>query len=298
MSPSAAAPVIWPWLDRKRRFSKLKAATFAALFVPPVWLVYQVATGGFGPVPLGGMTYWSGVFATALLLIALAITPATMLLRFGALVIVRRMIGVTALVYTLAHIVIYFALRFWNFAAILREMTTRISLVLATLATLGLLVLGATSFDRAVARMGPRWQQLHDTVYVITALGLVHYLLSPDVYAEQYLLSGIFFWLMGFRLLRRLGRALSLPALAALALAAGVFTMLLEALWLSAYQDYEPVQTLSFNFTLPDGLTPSWKVLILGGVMAALAAVRMPGRQPGSKAPGRQAPQPAGGEDD
>ena len=68
--------LIWPWQDRKHRLSWLKAGTFTLMFVPAIWLVYQVGTDQFGPVPLGGMTYWSGVWATALLLLALAITPA------------------------------------------------------------------------------------------------------------------------------------------------------------------------------------------------------------------------------
>src|SRR5579864_3875339 len=185
MSGTAAGPsrVTWPWLDRKRRFSWLKAGTFALMFAPAIWLIHQVAGGQFGPVPLGGMTYWSGVWATTLLLLALAITPALIILRWGRLVIVRRMIGVSALAYTVAHIFIYFALRFWNFASIAYEMATRVSLMLASIATAGLIVLGATSFDAAVERLGlQRWQRLHDTVYMLTGLALVHYLLSPDVY--------------------------------------------------------------------------------------------------------------------
>jgi sulfoxide reductase heme-binding subunit YedZ len=86
-----------PWQDRNRRFSWLKATTFALMFVPPIWLVDQVETGEFGPVPLGGMTYWSGLWATALLILALTITPAATIFRWGALIDVRRMIGVTAL---------------------------------------------------------------------------------------------------------------------------------------------------------------------------------------------------------
>src|SRR5437588_4002915 len=68
--------LIWPWQDRIRKFSWLKATTFALMFAPAIWLVYQVGTQQFGPVPLGGMTYWSGFWSLALLLLALAITPA------------------------------------------------------------------------------------------------------------------------------------------------------------------------------------------------------------------------------
>ncbi len=269
------SPMTWPWLDRRHRFSWLKAGTFALMFAPAIWLIHQVAMGQFGPVPLGGMTYWSGVWATALLLLALAITPTVTIFGWGRLIIVRRMIGVAALAYTIAHIFIYFALRFWNFASIAHEMATRVSLILASVATVGLIVLGATSFDAVVQRMElQRWQRLHNTVYVLAGLALVHYLLSPDVYAEQYLLSGIFFWLMGWRLLKRGGYATAMKSLALLALASCLFTMLLEAVWLWAYHGYAPLQTLAFNFTLIESLSPAWKVLALGFLIALAGAVR------------------------
>jgi methionine sulfoxide reductase heme-binding subunit len=103
---------------------------------------------------------------------------------------------------TIAHIIIYFALRFWNFASIAHEMVTRISLILATVATIGLIALGATSVDAAVRRMGAKgWQRLHNAIYVIAALALIHHLLTPDAYPEQCLMSGIFFWLMVWRIL-------------------------------------------------------------------------------------------------
>src|SRR5262249_43828577 len=100
------SPVIWPWHDGNR-FSWLKACTLALAFVPALWSIAQVRTGQFGPVPLGGMTYWSGLWATAILLLALAVTPAATIFRWRRLIIVRRMVGVTALAYTVAHIVIY-----------------------------------------------------------------------------------------------------------------------------------------------------------------------------------------------
>jgi sulfoxide reductase heme-binding subunit YedZ len=185
--------LIGPWRARNHEFSALKTATLALMFVPAIWLIYQVATEQFGPVPLGGMTYWSGLFATGLLMLALAITPVATIFAWARLIVIRRMIGVTALAYTIAHLIIYFALRFWNFASIAHEMLTRVSLILATIATLGLVALGATSLDDAIRRMGARnWQRLHNAIYVIGALAIIHYLLSPDIYLEQYLMSGIF----------------------------------------------------------------------------------------------------------
>jgi methionine sulfoxide reductase heme-binding subunit len=280
--------LIWPWQDRTHGFSWLKASVLALMFVPAIWLEWQVATEQFGPVPLGGMTFWSGVWATAILLLALAITPMATILRWRRLLIVRRMSGVTALAYTVAHLVIYFALRLWNFAHIAHEMATRLSLILASVATIGLIALGATSLDAAVQRMGAQgWQRLHNAIYLIAALALVHFLLSPDIYPEQYLLSGLFFWLMVWRMLDRRGRGADATALAVLAVAAGLFTALLEALWIWAYHGYAPVRTLANNFTLDLGIAPAWQVLGLGLLMAAAALARQALRATGMAEPVR-----------
>jgi sulfoxide reductase heme-binding subunit YedZ len=266
--------MIFPWQDRDRRLSWLKAIVFVLLFAPAIWLVDQVATGEFGPVPLGGMTYWSGVWATTLLLLALAVTPAAVILRWSRLILVRRMIGVAALAYTIAHLFIYFALRFWNFASIAHEMATRLSLIIATLATLGLVALGVTSLDAAVRRMGRNWQLLHNAVYACAALALVHYLMSPDSYPEQALLSGAFFWLMAWRALQRRRLGTNPAALAALAAVSCVFTAVLEALWIWAYHGYGPGETFGNDFNLVFGIAPAWKILALGLVIALAAAIR------------------------
>jgi sulfoxide reductase heme-binding subunit YedZ len=258
------------------------------MFAPAIWLIDQVATEQFGPVPLGGMTFWSGVWATAILLLALAITPMATILRWRRLLIVRRMIGVTALAYTVAHLIIYFALRLWNFAHIAHEMVTRLSLILASVATIGLIALGATSLDAAVRRMGAQgWQRLHNAIYLIAALALVHFLLSPDIYPEQYLLSGLFFWLIVWRMFDRRGRGADARALAVLAVASGLFTALLEALWIWAYHGYPPAGTLANNFTLDLGIAPAWQVLALGLLMAAAALARQALRATGMAEPVR-----------
>jgi methionine sulfoxide reductase heme-binding subunit len=267
--------MIWPWQDRDHSFSWLKVSTFALMFVPAIWLVYELGAGEFGPVPLGGLTYWSGLWATALLLLALAITPVVTIFHSGRLILVRRMIGVTALAYTVAHIIIYFALRFWNFASIAHEMATRLSLIVATVSTIGLIALGATSLDAAVERMGPAgWNRLHGTVYVITALALIHYLLSPGSFPDQALTSGMFFWLVVWRVLNRRRRGADAVVLAILAVASCLVTALLEAGWNWAYHGDEPGWVLGNNFSLVLGISPAWKILVIGLLTALAAATR------------------------
>src|SRR5262252_43796 len=264
--------MIWPWQDGKQGFSWLKAGTLALMFVPAILMLHDLATGQFGPVPLGGLTYWSGVWATAILLLALAITPAATIFQWRRLLIVRRMIGVTALAYTVAHIIIYFALRFWNFAFIANEIVTRLSLIVATVSTIGLIALGITSVDGAVRRMGPRgWQQLHNAIYVVTALALLHYLLSPGLFPDQFLMSGIFFWLMVWRVLDRRRQGRDSGALALLAVGSCVFTAAFELGWIWAFRGYALSEILSIYFTPILGIPPPWTILVLGLVIAVAA---------------------------
>ena len=271
--------LIWPWQDRSLRFSWLKAGTFALMCAPAIWIISELDAGEFGPVPLGGMTYWSGVWATALLLLALAVTPAAAILRSGRLILVRRMIGVTALVYTLAHVAIYFALRFWDFTSIALEMATRLSLIVATLSMIGLIALGVTSFDAAVQRMGAQdWNRLHNLVYASAALALFHYLLSPGTFPDQFLMSGMFFWLMTWRVLQRRRRGTDAVTLTMLALASGAFTALFEVAWNSIYHGDKPLWVLGNNLSLVLGIPPAWKVLALGLLIALAAAIR--GKRP------------------
>jgi methionine sulfoxide reductase heme-binding subunit len=267
--------MIWPWQDGRHGFSWLKAGTLAVMFLPAIWLIDQVATGEFGPVPLGGMTYWSGFWATAILLAALAITPASAIFGWRRLIIVRRMIGVTALAYTVAHIIIYFALRFWDFAFIANEMATRLSLIVATASTIGLIALGATSVDAAVRRMGAKgWQRLHSAVYVTTALAILHYLLSPGLFPDQFLLSGLFFWLMTWRLLERRGQGANAGALALLAVASCLFTAAFEIGCIWAFRGYALSEIFSIYFTPILGIPPAWTILALGFLIAGAAYAR------------------------
>lgn len=272
--------VIWPWQDRHRRFSWLKAIAFALMLLPAIRLAWQVDSGEFGlpSMALGGLTYWSGVWATVILLMALTVTPASIVFRWRALIDVRRMIGVTALVYTLAHMAIYFALRSFNIAAIAGEMATRLTLIAATLSTIGLIVLGATSLDAAVRRMGARgWQRLHNTNYAISALAVFHVLIARGTYAEQYLLCGLFVWLMAWRLLARYGAGTDAKALALLAVVSSLLTAFLEAGFVLARRGYELSWTLGNNLTLASldvGIPPSWQVLAFGLVFALGAVVR------------------------
>jgi sulfoxide reductase heme-binding subunit YedZ len=250
------------------------------MLAPAIRTAYLVDAGDYGaawPIILGGLTYWSGVWATVILLMALAVTPAVTIFRWPALVDVRRMVGVTALVYTIAHMVVYFVFRH-DLAFILNDMTTRWSMIVATLSTIGLIVLGVTSVDAAIAYMGAKnWQRLHTTNYVISGLAILHVVLARGTYTEQYMLTGLFFWLMAWRVLARYGLGVDARALVMLAVASCLVAAFLEAGFLWARRGFEVLATLGYNLTLAileAGVPPAWQVLAFGLLVALGAAGR------------------------
>jgi sulfoxide reductase heme-binding subunit YedZ len=188
------------------------------------------------------------------------------------------MIGVSALVYSIAHMVIYFAFRHWDFAYIVNDMSTRLTLIVATASTVGLIALGATSVDAAVRYMGARnWQRLHTTNYVISALAILHVVLARGTYTEQYMLAGIFFWLMAWRVLARFGLGAHVKTLLILAIASCLVSAFLEASFLWSHRGFEVPETLGYNFSLAIleiGYPPAWQVPALGLLVALGAAAR------------------------
>jgi len=259
---------IWPWQDRNCRFSWLKMWTLVLLLAPAIRFSYQVSAGEFGTFPLSGMVYWSGVWATVILLFALVVTPVAKIFRWHAIIDVRRMAGVTALVYTMGHAFVFFAFRSWDISLIIKETIARWSPIVAILSAIGLIVLASTSFDAAVRCMGvKRWQWLHNTVYVTATLAIGHVLLVRGVYPEQFVMTGLFLWLMIWRMLNWYRLGTDLKALTLLALGSSLVTALLEATWYWSRRGYEVSGTLRNNFSLMTfdiGIPPIWQVLAFG----------------------------------
>ena len=70
-------------------------------------LAYWWAAGMLGGRPVTEVIHGTGDWAIRYILISLAITPAARVLNWPRLLLVRRMVGLTALAYALAHLTLY-----------------------------------------------------------------------------------------------------------------------------------------------------------------------------------------------
>ena len=269
------APRFWPWLDRAGRLSWLKLVLFLACLAPACELAIAYRLDALGAKPVTALIHGTGEWAVRFLLAGLAITPLRRIADWPKLILVRRMLGVTAMAYALAHLALYVADQNFDLVKVVSEIALRIYLTIGFVALAGLIALGATSTDAAIRNMGPNWHRLHRLVYTITVLGLVHYFLQAkiDVSAPVFW-TGVFLLLMGWRIMRKFRLPERPWALLLLAIAAALLTAGLEAAWYGLASGVPASLVLAANLDFSGPIRPAWWVLAVGLALPVTALVR------------------------
>ncbi len=265
-----------PWNTRTGELSPLKLSVFIYTLVPLTWLALQAANGWLGSKPLTEAIHQSGDWAVRFLLMSLAITPLRSIGNWPKLILVRRMLGLTALGYTLLHFTLYTALEAFDLGKVASEIVLRTYLTIGFAALLGLAALGVTSTDGMIRRMGAlRWNRLHSFVYGIAVLALVHFAMQKKLdISEPALMAGLFIWLMGFRLLRKREWSTGPLMLAGLAVAAWLLTVIVEAGWYATMTGVNARRILWANLDFEYVIRPAWWVLAASLAMAAISLIR------------------------
>jgi methionine sulfoxide reductase heme-binding subunit len=292
------------WRDSRGRLSALRIATLALLLWPVgLALVAWQTEIRFEARPVNDLIHRAGFWMLMFLLLSLAVTPLRRIARYGQLVDVRRMIGVGAFCYGVAHLTLYALDQMFDLLHVANEIAVRVYLTIGFTALLGLAVLAATSTDgMARALGGLRWRRLHRLVYVIAVLALVHFFQQTKLdVTVPTLVTGLFIWLIGYRLIAwRWKRPGELPTwlLLALSVAAAALTFAGEAIGIAIAFNVSPLAVLqtAFDFDLDnlDMVRPGWYVLSagLGVVVIDLVCARWRTRRPRKPAPAREPADP------
>jgi len=267
-----------PWYDYGERFSPAKAAVFLALFVPALWTAFAYASDQLGARPLTEAIHQFGDWTIRLIFIALAISPARIVLQWPFLLQLRRMVGVAAFAYVLIHFSLYVVDESLDLPTVAAEIVLRIYLTIGFAALLGLGALAITSTDGWQRKLGARrWQKLHRLIYPIAFLAVIHFCLQSKLDEwEPTIMAGIYVWLMTCRVITwRYGRGrLPLWAMAAASLAAAALTALGEAFYFWIAMGAPFLLVVAANWSLETGIRPGWVVLAGTGAIALLGAAR------------------------
>lgn len=205
-----------PWRPDARSMFAAKAVVHLLALTPAAILAWQIraeyltGSGGLGADPVAAIEHRLGLWALRLLLVTLAITPLRQLTGQPVLLRFRRMLGLYAFTYATLHFSAYLVLDlrgYWT--QIFEEIVKRPYITVGFAAWLLLLPLAITSTQAAIRRLGRNWARLHQLVYAIAVLAVLHFwwLVKSDI-REPAMYAGILALLLGWRAWKKL-RAIS-----------------------------------------------------------------------------------------
>ena len=266
------------WRDKRGWLSALRIGTVALLLIPLAKALFDAHAIVHGARPLNDLIHRAGFWALVFLGVTLAVTPFRRITRYGNLIDVRRMLGVGTFCYIAAHLTLFTADQGFDPGKVVHEISHRWYLIIGGTAWLGLATLAATSTDGMVRRLGGlRWRRLHQLVYGIALLALIHYFqqTKADITVPTFAAS-LFGWLICYRLLawwRGTGELTTL-SLFALTIAVASLTFIGEAIGIAIAFHVSPLRVFEVAFDLDAGIRPGWEVLAAGLAVVALDFVR------------------------
>jgi len=185
-----------------------KPALFALCLLPLGWLVGGAFADQLGANPAETLIRSLGDWTLRGLCLTLAITPLRVASGQPALARFRRMLGLFSFFYASLHLLAYGWLDMGlELGEIAHDIAKRPFILMGFTAWLLLVPLAATSFNRAIKALGARrWQALHKLVYLLTLVGLAHFIwmrAGKHNFAEPAVYGLVLAVLLGWRLLKR-----------------------------------------------------------------------------------------------
>jgi sulfoxide reductase heme-binding subunit YedZ len=170
-------------------------------------LFYRAFWGDLGVNPVETLQLTSGETALVILLCSLAVTPVRRITGWNWLQSFRRLLGLWAFFYAVAHFLFYIlfdqACVYWSdcqLAAVVDDVIKRKFILSGMVSLLAMVPLALTSTKGWIRRLGKRWQKLHRLAYVAGIAGAIHYIWKTKVpEPEPYTYAGVLLVLLGAR---------------------------------------------------------------------------------------------------
>jgi sulfoxide reductase heme-binding subunit YedZ len=159
--------------------------------VPLAALLWAAFDDGLGANPVERLTHETGQWTLRFLLLTLSMTPLRQWTGLAAWIRFRRLLGLYTFFYLACHFMIWFiADHSLDVIAMGEDIIKRPYITLGFSALLLMLPLAITSNQAMIRRLGKKWKSLHQLVYLILSLGVLHFIwlvkadyLEPTIYA-------------------------------------------------------------------------------------------------------------------
>ena len=162
----------------KKKLTRIQAIVHVSSWLPFLILLWNLLSNNLGANPIQTITTYTGRTALNLLFFTLLCTPLNSVGITSAL-LVRRALGLYSFLYTLLHFLTFTILDYgFQISEIAYLIFHQIFLFLGLIAFILLIALTITSTAYWIRRMGIWWKRLHQLIYAIGILVVVHFYLA------------------------------------------------------------------------------------------------------------------------
>lgn len=189
-------------VPNKRQIGYLKAALFILCLIPLMRLIGLGFLDALSANPVEFIERSTGFWTILILLSSLSLTPIRLITGRTWQLQFRRMLGLFMFFYACLHITTYFWLDYsFDWTAITQDIIKHPYVLVGFTAFILTVPLAVTSNHFMIRVLRSHWKQLHQLVYLIAPLGVIHFwwLVKKDV-SEPLVFAVILLLLFGIRL--------------------------------------------------------------------------------------------------
>ena len=173
---------------KKIPYTPLQIAIFVYAWSCIALLIFDLITGRLSANPIQDLERRTGRHAISLLVLTLMCTPINTIFKWREPLKRRRALGLYTFMYVTIHVIIFADLDYglaWS--RFIKEVIDKPRLIVGAAAFFLLIPLAITSFDIWKKRLGKNWKHLHQVIYFIAPLAVLHYLWSKkgDIFSLQ-----------------------------------------------------------------------------------------------------------------
>ena len=185
----------------KQQIHYTKAAVWLLALVPLARLIWLGFNDNLGANPVEFVEHSTGTWALVFLLVTLSMTPVRLLTGHVWQIQLRRLLGLFMFFYACLHITAYVWLDFnfiWD--EIVKDVAKHPRILVGFAAFVLTIPLAATSNSYMIKRLKTNWKKLHQVVYLIAILAVLHFvLLVKKDLTEPLYYAAVLAFLLGIR---------------------------------------------------------------------------------------------------
>lgn len=189
-------------MPSKNQIFIIKCSVFLLCLIPLARLILLGVLQKFPANEIEFIERSTGFWALLILLSTLSLTPIRLITGRAWQLQTRRMLGLFMFFYTCLHVLTYLWLDFsFNWSDITHDIAKHPRILVGFAAFVLTIPLAITSNQAMIKRLRERWKKLHQLVYLIAILAVVHFwwLVKKDI-REPLLYALILTLLLGIRL--------------------------------------------------------------------------------------------------